>query len=557
MVEAVNSKDGQRDPDFAAAIVFPPLMLLSGFLSYILYHDYGAFEPEVLIAYAGLGLVGLAIGYPLAKAGPTNLRAFSIGLLLLVYVDVQFDFFRTVVGFVQVSEGQMFRYMILLLGFFLTFLTILSIRKKLASVVAVLFGTLLVSTVALPLERVRFGSDELPQIGTAAPEKAPLIHLVLDGHIGIDGIPQDVAGGAELRSALEDFYSRWGFRVFNRAYSKYFMTYDSLSNMFNGTASKTKAGLVDITNRYGKSGLSLNENAYFQKIMEKGYYTRIYQSDYLDFCRASNNLEYCYVYSSASPQLIRELDIPLYEKAELIIGSYANDSGIYNAVRAFYRLLSLGIEKVDVQLPEWQRKNYEFSSLGVPAIIQKLDFDISLSSEGRMFFAHLLLPHSPYVWDRQCRLRTDSDTWLSRRHEHENLLTLSTPDYRDSAYQIYFEQAHCLVSLLDALFKSLEANGLLQTATIVVHGDHGSRITIADPVDPELSSADNRDFVDSFSTLLAIRSPSLTPGFDRSMRSIQGLFAEHVLKDSSFQEDGNVLLQTTGVELVPAPMPSF
>lgn len=560
MKESIQTTLDQRDPDFFAAMIFPVLMLLSGFVSYILYHDYGAFKPEVLIGYAGFGVIGLAIGFLLAKAGPTNLRAFGIGLMLLVYVDVHLNLFRSIVGFIQVNEDQLFRYAAFLFGCFLVFLTILSLRKKLASIVALIFGTLLVSTVALPLEKVRFGSDEEPPAGgLPASDQAPIIHLVLDGHIGIEGIPQDIEGGPELRATLEEFYQRWGFRVFSRAYSKYFMTYDSLSNMFNGVTSDIKASHVNVTNRYGKSGLALNQNLYFKQTTAKGYRARVYQSDYLDFCQATiENLEYCYIYSSASPRLIRELDLPVTEKAELIVGSYANDSGVYNAMRVFYRLLRSGLGKLDVaDLAQWERKNYEFSSLGVPLILKRLKADISHSSDGRMFFAHLLLPHGPYVWGRECQLRTDSDTWLSRRHEHDNLLTMSNPHYRKTAYQIYFEQTDCLVTLLDDLLGSLNEQGLLDQATVIVHGDHGSRITIADPVDPAISSASSRDFIDAFSTLLAIRSPLTTPGFDQNTRSVQSLFAEYVLEDVALAEDGNVLLQTTGNVLVAAPMPAF
>lgn len=559
MKKILQTQHAEKDPDFFAAIIFPPLMFVSGFVSYVLYHDYGAFSPEVLLGYVALISAGLVVGFLLAKAGPTNLRAFGIGLLLLVYVDVHLNFFRTVVGFVQVSEGQLFRYGVFLLGCFFAFLIILGLRKKLASIVAVIFGTLLITTAALPLEKMRFGSDDLPQTATSAAKHAPIIHLVLDGHIGIEGVPEEIAGGMELRTRLKELYTRWGFRVFGRAYSKYFMTYDSLSNMFNGVASETKAGLVSITKRYGKSGLVLKQNLYFQQVMQKGYLARVYQSDYLDFCQAAiDHLEHCYVYASASPQLIRNKDLPVGDKAELIVGSYINDSAVYNAMRVAYRLLSAGVARLDIAtLPQWERKNYEFSSLGVPAVLQRLAADIARSPDGRVFFAHLLLPHGPYVWDKQCQLRADSDTWLSRRHEHENLLTRSSPDYRESAYRGYFEQAHCLVSLLDDLFASLDRQELLDKATVIVHGDHGSRITLADPVDPAISSANARDFVDSFSTLLAIRSPSTIPAYDGDMRSIQSLFAQYVLQGTALEEDGNVLLQTMGNALLPASMPQF
>lgn len=550
---------GWKDTETLSAIFFPPLMFLSGFVSYILYHDYGPLAPEVLLAYLVLGVAGLAVGILLAKAGPTNLRAFGIGLLLLLYVDVHMGFFYEMVEFLQVNEGLLFRYAIIFLCFFVIFLAILTLRKKLASIVTVMFATMLVSTVALPLEKVAFGSRQVPVTGLPATDLPPVIHIVLDGHIGIAGVPEDIEGGPELRRVLSEFYERWGFRVFSRAYSKYFMTYNSLPSLLNGVASSTKASNLVAAHEFNKSGLAVNRNLYFQQAGVEGYRTRVFQSDYLDFCQsAGDSLESCYVYSGASPQLVRDTNLPLAEKAELIVGSYANDSGVYTALRVAYRLVRYGLSRIGFSnLQQWERKNYELSSLGVPEVIARLESDIKHAPHGRLFFAHLLLPHGPYIWDRDCRLKSDSDTWLSRSSEHRHIQVSSDPEHRAAAYSGYFEQTHCLVSLLDKLLVSLDEEGLLEETKIFIHGDHGSRITITDPVVSSLNGATARDFVDAFSTLLAIRSPSLAPGDEQAMRSIQSIFAEYVLNDIQLEDDGTVLLQTGSKEMIAVPMPQF
>ena len=551
----------QNDPDYLAAIIFPALMFLSGFVSYMLYHDYDLLAHEVLVIYAWLGAAGLGIGLLLAKIGPTNLRAFIIGLLLLVYIDVHTDLARTVPSFLQENGWWPLRYAVFFFGYFVVFLIILNLRKRLASIAVAVFTTLLVSTVVLPTEKVDFGQREIPRLKAPKSGLPPIIHLVLDGHIGIEGIPGDIEGGLELRRKLTEFYKHWGFRVYGRAYSKYFLTRDSLSNMFNGVASGNEASLLSETSRNGRS-VTLNQNLYFQRAAAKGYRSRIYQSDYIDFCMGTENLESCYVYASASPQLVEKIEIPLTEKAELILGSYVSNSGIYHTLEAAYRKVRSGLGFLyPAGLSPKERKYFEFSSIGVPPVLRLIASDILDASEGRLFFAHLLMPHGPYVWDRKCQIRTDTGSWLARRREHQDVLSTSNPEYRRTAYRYYFDQTHCLVSLLDRFLKLLDQQELLEEATIIIHGDHGSRITIADPVDSGTTNATTRDLIDSFSSLLAIRSPSLDPGYELDMRSIQSLFAEHILDQSPMEEDGKIRLlrdyRIMSKEMVPVPMPQF
>jgi hypothetical protein len=54
----------------------------------------------------------------------------------------------------------------------------------------------------------------------------------------------------------------------------------------------------------------------------------------------------------------------------------------------------------------------------------------------------------------------------------------------------------------------------------------------------------DRDYIDAFSTLFAIRSPDIAPGYDGEVRAIQHLFAELVMDMPAPEEDGSVFLQS-------------
>jgi arylsulfatase A-like enzyme len=145
-----------------------------------------------------------------------------------------------------------------------------------------------------------------------------------------------------------------------------------------------------------------------------------------------------------------------------------------------------------------------------------------------MFFAHLMLPHQPYFLTPDCRVRDFGD-WYNRKLYHDDLRRFSSSEFRVEAYQRYFEQTTCLLDILDDLFDAMWDRGIFEAATIIVHGDHGSRITIHDPVFESAGQLSPRDLIDAYSTLFAIRIPGIAGGYDTRMRSVQDLFGEYVL----------------------------
>ena len=60
----------------------------------------------------------------------------------------------------------------------------------------------------------------------------------------------------------------------------------------------------------------------------------------------------------------------------------------------------------------------------------------------------------------------------------------------------------------------MKAAGTYEKAIVIVQGDHGSRITLADPTAENMSRLTPDDHVDDFSTLFAAKMPGLTPGVE-------------------------------------------
>jgi hypothetical protein len=112
--------------------------------------------------------------------------------------------------------------------------TVLSwLGPNLGIVLATVFSVALVSTLLLPAEPLPLG-ETYRRDGAEAKDLPPIIHLVLDEQIGVEGLPADIAGGADLRDDLRRFYVDFGFALYGRAYSEFSQTWHSMIALLNG-----------------------------------------------------------------------------------------------------------------------------------------------------------------------------------------------------------------------------------------------------------------------------------------------------------------------------------
>lgn len=512
-------------------IILPALIFVSGLVNFILYHDISLLMPEALLACGIVAGAGVLLGLILAWLPSDKLRATLLSVVILVFLDLQFQISGTLHRFVSVGEYQVLRYLGLFTGFAVSYVLLISLSKHLSTILTSAFAVLLVSTIAIPPAPARlvFETGQPSAADQTAPgaDLPPVLHLILDGHIGVEGIPLDIAGGRELKQRIKAFYLKHGFRLFGRSFSEYPLTPPSMSVLLNGP--KT-VPLVETTGTEN-TRWDLPENLYFSKYLDKGYIIRVYETEYVRYCGSTERRpEYCYTYSTSGLRLIDGLGLTMAEKAEFIVAGYLSRSRLYFFLFRGYDYLRIRLKAQGVvDLPRGNRRSYTLHSLGTLATLRRLKEDmVAGPAAGRMFFAHLMLPHQPYFLTPECRLR-DFDDWYNRKLYHDDLKRVGSSRYRVEAYQRYFEQTTCLLARLDDLFDAMRDRGIFEAATIIVHGDHGSRITIRDPVFENADRLSPRDLIDAYSTLFAIRAPGIAAGYDTRMRSVQDLFGEYVL----------------------------
>ena len=230
-------------------LLSPPLILLTPFIGFISHNGYSYTAPEFWICVAGLIAIGLLCGV-IMTLGRTWVRVLGTAGLMTLFVDLQFDL---------LDEQPWLR--VPAFGIGMLSLCWLA-REHLSRIIAPVFATMLVATVAL--YALGGAASSSPARTRATIEPAPqndlptVVHIILDEHIGIEGIPADVQHGRETKALLKSFFRSYGFRLFGHAYSRYAGTRDSVPNMLNYASRPLNRAWVT-----GDRRVAMEANRYF------------------------------------------------------------------------------------------------------------------------------------------------------------------------------------------------------------------------------------------------------------------------------------------------------
>lgn len=527
-----------------ARILAPTFTLLVPFIGYLRYHDYPLWKSEILVAVALLLGVGISLGLLWSSWGVKS-RAIISALLLILAID-------TLLGIewitaVKAWGGVTVLFAILLAGMAIVVTVCWLLRQHLEVIIAVVMGTVLGGTLLLPVRTIPIGEFQEPH---NKPDLSlpPVVHLILDEQIGIEGLPVDIPGAAELGESLKEFYGKSHFTLFGGTYSLFFDTKDSLSTLVNGSVTSNVEAFVSGSGNRSR----IRDNAWFRQLLEAGYRIRVYQNDYLDFCKTKNaEVDYCFTYPGNSIKSLEDSEISFNNKLKLLFARFINKSLAYRVVISALRS-QLSISKNVFATGEvW------LGGLSSLSIFERIASDMRVEARGTAFFAHLLLPHSSYFFNRDCSIRHDSETWL-RNFDPLQPLWGNTSESRRERYALYIDQVRCTHRALEKLFTDMKALGIFDGALIIVHGDHGSRIAINSPMLENKDLLTDTDLKDNYSTLMAVHAQGLEAGYSLEKRSIQDLFADIIMDSSIEAENNNVFLRrgnrTDEEELLSIPM---
>jgi hypothetical protein len=471
-------------PPFRIALLAVAAVLAASFVNFVNFHGYPPLRLEVGMVAAALAAIALAAAwlYPFLKRFG---RALFEALLVLFAIDLHADL---------AWPG--------LLAGVAVFALVYAKRVSVLPFVAVLAAIVLLTTLAGLGERRPALAKTTGRPAPAAPAPA-ILHIILDEHVGLEGMTDPA-----VRSEVERFYAARGFRQFGRAYSRHFHTVNAIPDILNFGGRGDEAG------ERSRTHLRPGRTAYLGLLADRGYPIHIYESDFADFC---SDLRFASCTRYWSPSLLFVSDLPVVpgEKARLIAYKFAGLSNLAVWLARFYSGLADGFGQEPegpprLRLERWARS----SSVSGLAAFDALTADLRGAQRGHVYFAHLLVPHYPYVAAADCTVLPPS-SWDYRRSE--------TPiAAREAAYH---RQMRCVMKKLDTALAALAASPAGADAVVIVHGDHGSRISDVEPLAHSVGRFGDRDLVAGFSTLFAVRAPALAAGVDGASVAVPDLLA--------------------------------
>lgn len=495
---ATSRAAGVAPPEVVAAV----LLLLVPFWGYLHFHRYSALRSESLAIAGALAGVGVLLGLTIQLVRVPMLRALLTAVLLFVSIDL----------FADISGWHLVLLAALLAGSWF-------LRTHIHRIaVAVLLAVLVTTVVA--------GAREDPAIQPARGiarqgqgRRPPLLHLIADEHVGVEGIPTDIPGGSEAKAALIDFYVQHGFRLFTRAYSRYHLTADAIPNALN--FSSRDQGLAWLGPGAVTYPAPLKDNAYFNRLAKGGFDIRTYQPGFIDFCGTTGAAPVaCFMVPANSVGNVPALSMEWGARTRLIAQHWvANNSSIYDRANTFYdERVRPALAVRHLPAPTWARTTYPLGPASGLRVLQAISQDVRELPDvrGTAFFGHVLLPHAPYMLEGDCRVSALLFSQASQRA----LRQLHVQAQRGALYQRYWPQLRCLTSRVGTLVAELEARGA-RDVVVIVHGDHGARIGA--PIPPVGQPFTRADFDDFYSTLFAVRAPGIAAGVDSSVVSVPEL----------------------------------
>lgn len=451
----------------SAIFLFYLLLFSYPLLTLLWRRNYSVLSAEVGILFLIIIAFAILLAFALAKVRPM-IGAFLTSLFITITFLIQFNL---------LLEGML---IITVASLAIAWLVKANLYSySLPVLLALLLGAWLDSVES---------AKEAQSIGISDnvnPNIPPIVHILLDGFVGPEGLPKN-PNKAIFREEFYRFFNDYGFQVFPRAYSRYSATVDSLYAAFNFRD--------DAVSRYSLEKVDHREhimesNVKFDLLESLGYQLNIYQTEHLDFCQSNpDNLDRCWEYSQpniASLQDVESIQVRTKMLAKVLLTQSAIVTGILSARNW---LIDSGVAVHD------------------PRVFSKLKDDVISNPYGRFFFAHVLLPHAPFVFMHNCSINYSSAWW--ERYP----LTIDEAEQIEGVYELrarlYFEQMGCALFSLRQIFNDMKQAGIFEQSIIVLHGDHGSMIAKYLPRFWNVDKLTNSDYRAHFSTLFAVKFPN-------------------------------------------------
>lgn len=461
------------------------------------FHHYPLLRPEIAIALLGLTLLGALMG-ALQTAVP-RLAFLLTALFATIVVDLNTSI--GVTWFYSLWAG------IAIVAFFAQTIV-------LKGILAVGLTVLLFQLVAPITGFGMADHDENAALNVQATNRdhagrPAIVHLVLDSYLGLGGMKLGPDDYLDLRDEQSRFFLGRGFQLYPNAYSRHTRTLNSLPDLF--AYGEAPPAVHEIHSQYAVP----EDLPYFADLDRRGYRTSAVLPPYFDLC-VKQKLARCRNFDNSALVSMVGTELSSFDRAKVFGFTLLKLTTVPFRVALAVQLIAS--ERLGTS-GRWLYNQAELYPLASLAEFERFTDGLADLRAGEARVAHLLLPHDPYMLNADCSVKPAAQ-WLD---EHG-------PGAESDREQAYADQIRCLQRRIAAMLDVLDRTQAGREAIVLVHGDHGSRISPSQPIvgGPRLTE---REMIMSHSTFFAIRVPGEAPAIVRGTYPLGRLMADFRAKD--------------------------
>lgn len=297
-----------------------------------------------------------------------------------------------------------------------------------------------------------------------------VLHLLLDAHGGIAAIPPHSLSAEQIQ-LFQDNYVKRGFIIFTHAYTLDSFTPVSVSRMLNPEiVQKKELPLVDTE----EDRFLITAASSFKKLSSH-YALDVTHLDFLDLRPALKKLPHVsriLTYEQNIPrEAVKWLDVSTTQRIRislLLAVNYLYHGARSPLLRFFFTETNEG--KLTVN---WLDILSRAQPLASRFTFHEMTNRLTHSSQrGMYYFAHLVLPHPPYIFDNHCTLKP-----LSRWADDLDLTVEDIYRNKSEVYKHHFEQMQCAQQDIFLMLDALEKRKETADAVVFLHSDHGTRMS--------------------------------------------------------------------------------
>jgi hypothetical protein len=290
------------------------------------------------------------------------------------------------------------------------------------------------------------------------------IIIIFDEMSGLESADNEVKNGQKINRDIIDYFINKNFYIYTSAYSLFRSTDKSLGSILNLIQNKKdyfeldkekEIHFIEKSNNYFISN-DLISNKFFD--LNENQNIVVTQSMYINYCKHPKVI-ICNQFDPYDKK-IQFLDGFKNTKMTKYFSYYRNNGAITSYL--VWRIL-LEFRAIDTILDPAGEK------AAINYIFDNFFENIKTQKDTTLFFSHILVPHIPYTYNKECNFDGSKSIMFNR--------------ISNSAKRIQHNiEKKCVIKYLDIFFQKLEEIKKFDDFEILIFSDHDSRIVNSEEI---------------------------------------------------------------------------